>query len=135
MNNLCVTGILAMVGGILFLIGLVILLRTRSFIAGAQPTKGTVVHMNYSSDSDGSGYAPVFQFKAMNGETVQVAERIYSNPPRFKTGQEVDVLYDPQDPHKARINKGFDLYFTPALLGGMGILFFGIGIVLMFIKF
>ena len=134
MNNLCITMIMGLVGGILVLIGFVILMRTRSFMASAQQTKGTVIRMVSSSGSDGISYAPVFQFKSINGATIEVAEKLYSNPPQFKTGQEVDILYDPQDPQHARVNKGFNLYFTPALLGGMGLLFFGVGIILLFIK-
>jgi len=43
-------------------------------------------------------------------------------------GQTINVLYDPDDPQKARINKWFNLYFVPMLLGFLGLVFGGIGI-------
>jgi hypothetical protein len=118
------------VGGLLIVIGLFIWMRTRSFLSTAQQAKGTVVRMDRSSGSDGVSYAPVFQFRTITGQTVEVAEKLYSNPPQFQTGQDVDILYDPQDPQRARVNKGFNLYFVPILLGGLGFIFLCLGIVI-----
>jgi hypothetical protein len=64
----------------------------------------------------------------MSGQVVEVTDRMSSNPPQFKEGQIIDVLYDPDNPNKARINKWFNLYFVPMLLGFLGLVFGGIGI-------
>jgi hypothetical protein len=126
--------VFSLVGALLLVIGIIIWINTRMFAARAQQVKGTVDHMKYRHDSDGVSYAPVFQFKTLSGESIQVAEMVYSNPPQFHAGQVVDILYDPQNPKRARINKGSNLYFVPLLLAGMGLLFFGIGAVLLIIK-
>jgi hypothetical protein len=64
----------------------------------------------------------------MSGQVVEVTDRMSSNPPQFKEGQTIDVLYDPENPNKARINKWFNLYFVPMLLGFLGLVFGGIGV-------
>ena len=132
MNTSIIIGIVfSLVGGLLLAIGLFIWIRTRSFINSSQETKGTVVRMLYSSDSDGSGYAPVFKFTTITGQSVEVAEKVYSNPPQFREGQVIDILYDPQNPYRARVKKWSTLYFVPLLLGGMGVVFGGIGVLLL----
>ena len=126
------TGVVSsLVGALLLVIGVIVWINTRMFAARAQQGKGTVDHMKYRHDSDGGGYAPVFKFKTLKGETIEFGSYIYSDPPEFKAGQVVDVLYDPQNPKRARINKGSSLYFVPLLLAGIELLFFGIGVVLL----
>ena len=57
-------------------------------------------------------------------------DSLSSNPPRFKVGQDINVLYEPGNPNKAYINNWMSLYFLPALLGGLGVLFGGVGVAL-----
>ncbi len=123
------------VGMLLFVIGIFILIRTRIFMDKAQEVKGTVIRMVYRRDSDGGGgYSPVYQFRTITGQTIEIADGMSSNPPMFTEGQSVDVLYDPENPNRARIKKWSSLYFVPLLLGGLGIIFGGIGVVLLFFK-
>ena len=121
------------VGLLLFGIAVFIYIRTRTFINTAQEVKGTVVQMVYRTSSKGGGsYAPVYQFRTINGQTITVQDSLSSNPPQFQVGQEIDILYNPEDPQKSYINKWMNLYFLPALLGGMGLLFGGVGIFIVF---
>ena len=123
------------VGMLLFAIGIFILIRTKIFMDKAQEVKGTVIRMVYRRDSDGGGgYSPVYQFRTITGQTIEIADGMSSNPPMFTEGQSVDVLYDPENPNRARITKWSSLYFVPLLLGGLGIIFGGIGMVLLFFK-
>lgn len=126
--------VFVLVGLLLGAIAVFILMRTRAFLSVAQEAQGTVVQMIYSSDSDGGGYAPVFTFRTITGQDITKSENLYSNPPQFKEGQVVSVLYDPEDPSRARIKKGFNLYFAPALLGFLGSVFGCIGIILLGIQ-
>ena len=128
--------VFSIVGGLLALIGVFLLIRTRIFIGKAQEVKGTVMQMVYSrsssSSGSGGGYAPVYQFKTLDGQSIVIQDSLSSNPPRFQVGQEIDVLYEPGNPQKARINKWMNLYFVPVLLGGMGLIFGGVGIAIVF---
>jgi len=128
--------VFSLVGGLLALIGVFLFIRTRIFIGKAQEVKGTVIQMVYSrtssSSGSGGGYAPVYQFRTLDGQSIVIQDSLSSNPPRFQVGQEIDVLYESGNPQKARINKWMDLYFVPVLLGGMGLIFGGVGIAIMF---
>jgi len=128
--------VFSLVGGSLALIGVFLFIRTRIFIGKAQEAKGTVIQMVYSrtssSSGSGGGYAPVYQFRTLDGQTIVKQDSLSSNPPRFQVGQEIDVLYESGNPQKARINKWMNLYFVPVLLGGMGLIFGGVGIAIVF---
>jgi hypothetical protein len=120
------------VGFVLGALALFFLIRTRAFIGRSRETKATVTQMVFSSDSDGGGgYSPVYRFRTLEGQEIEAGENLRTNPPQFKVGQTIDVLYDPDNPQKARIKKWFNLYFLPALLGFLGLLFGGIGIAVM----
>lgn len=120
-----------LVGLLLIAIAVFILMRTRSFISSSQEVKGTVVRNVYRSSSEGGGYAPVYSFTTIDGRPVEVEDKLQSNPPQFREGAAVDILYDPQNPSRARVKKWMNLYFAPALLSGMGVIFGGIGVVLL----
>lgn len=127
--------VFTLVGFLLAAIALFIWLRTQSFLNTAQEAQGTVVQMVYSHSSDGGGgYAPVFTFRTITGQEITASENLYSNPPQFKVGQTVTVLYDPENPNRARIKKGFNLYFVPVLLGFLGLIFGCIGVIFLGIQ-
>ena len=123
-------------GGLLALIGVFLFIRTRIFIGKAQKAKGIVIQLVYSrtssSSGSGGGYAPVYQFRTLDGQNIVIQDSLSSNPPRFQVGQEIDVLYESGNPQKARINKWMNLYFVPVLLGGLGLIFGVVGIALVF---
>ena len=116
------------VGFLLAALALFFLIRTRIFIRNSQLTQGTVTQMVYSSDSESGGYTPVFRFRTLEGQEIEVSGSLRSNPPQFQVGQTIDVLYNPDNPQKARIKKWMNLYFVSALLGFLGLVFGGIGV-------
>lgn len=129
--NLIIGIVFPLLGLLLVVIAVFILMRTRSFIGSSQEVKGKVVRNVYRSSSDGGGYAPVFGFTTIDGRYVEVEDKLESNPPQFREGEVLDILYDPQNPSRARVKKWMNLYFTPLLLGGMGVVFGGVGVVLL----
>jgi len=132
-SDLTLEIVFSLLGGLFVLISVFLYIRTKNFLGKAQEVKGTVIQMVYSSDSEGGGgYAPVYQFRTLEGQDIVIQDGISSNPPGFKVGQVIKVLYDPGNPRKARINKWMNLYFVPLLLGGMGLAFGGVGIALVF---
>lgn len=127
--------VFGLVGLLLVAIGVFIWIRTRIFLSTAQEVKGTVVRMVYHHSSEGGGgYSPVYQFRTLEGQTIEAGDSMSSNPPMFHEGQVIDVLYDPANPYKARIKKWMSLYFASVLLGGMGLVFGGIGLVMLIFK-
>jgi len=111
-----------LVGGLLVLIGVFLFIRTRISIGKAQKAKGKVIQLVYIPGENGGGYAPMYQFRTVDGKSIEVLDELSTNPPQFQVGQEIDVLYDSRNPEKARINKWLYLYFVPLGVGGMGLI-------------
>lgn len=79
-------------------------------------------------------YAPVFEFKAKNGDIFNVKSNTSSNPPSFEINEKVEVIYDPQNPNKAKINTFFQLYLIEFILGIIAIIFTCIGFGMLFFQ-
>lgn len=90
----------------------VIVRKNRAFLARAQRAPGVVVGLGRGS-SMGSGpndtmrrsFAPVFRFTTIDGREVEVRSSVESNPPTYRPGDQVTVLYDPAAPEKAKLDK------------------------------
>jgi hypothetical protein len=129
MSDMIIGGLcLGFTAFILVALALFFLVRTRSFIGRSRQTQGTITQMVYDSSTEGGGYLPIFRFRTLEGQEVEAKSDLATNPPQFKVGQVIDVLYDPGNPSKARIKKWFNLYYVPTLLGFLGLLLGCIGI-------
>jgi hypothetical protein len=104
--------------------------NTRRFIAGAATAQGTVIDLVRSRSSSGSSgtYQPVVEFTGPDGQHVEFTSGVGSNPPAYRVGAAVTVLYDPGSPTHARIRSFLSLWFGSILLLSMGIIFAGIGL-------
>ena len=80
-------------------------------------TTGTVVRLEESNSSEGGCcvYSPVIEFSA-NGQTYSFEGDNASDPPAYKAGEVVDVIYDPSDPNTAQINKWSERWLFPAII-------------------
>lgn len=127
--------------GIGMLVGALLFYRsTRSFLAKALSTEGTVIDFIASrSTSSSSGtssytYQPVVVYTDANGDITQFVSSVGSNPPDYSVGERVEVLYLPGKTQEAKINSFFSLWGGVAILGALGGIFFlvGVGILLGF---
>lgn len=80
-------------------------------------TTGIVVKLEESNDSEGGCcvYSPVVEFDA-NGQTYSFEGDNASDPPAYKVGEEVNVIYDPADPDTAQINKWSERWLFPIII-------------------
>ena len=117
----------ASLGGLIFL-------RRFRFLRTTYTTSGMVEKVTLMHLFDGHAYQPKITFTTQTGEKVVLTSVGMSNPPRFRVGQEVPVVYDPSNPHKARIRSFASLWFASLLFGGLGSLFFLIALMLMLIN-
>ncbi|MBD2361156.1 DUF3592 domain-containing protein [Anabaena minutissima FACHB-250] len=115
--------IFAGIGSIFAVIGIIIGLNTRSFVATSVKTSGTVIDLIRRSKV----YYPVVKFTPSSGDPTTFEANSGSNPPAFKKDQPVEVLYHSQEPNSARINSWADLWFLPVIFTAMGSLFVLIG--------
>ena len=97
-----------------------------AFLQTAQAVPGTVIALQWSNGENSRVARPVVSYE-VRGEPYQVTGSVASSPPAYDVGDPVRVLYPPGQPKAARLESGFDLWFLPVLLGGMGLVFTLVG--------
>jgi hypothetical protein len=119
--------------GVAMLAGAVYLYsNTRSFLAGAVHAQGTVVDLRRTESLDSHSnrsvsYYPVVQYAEAGGRKIEFTSDSGSNPPAYSRGDQVEVLYHPDAPEKARINGFMSLWFGTLIVGGLGVVFTAVG--------
>jgi hypothetical protein len=80
-------------------------------------TTGRVVRLEESSSSEGGCcvYSPVIEFAA-NGQSYSFEGDTASYPPAYDVGEEVKVIYHPNDPNTAQINKWTERWLFPIII-------------------
>jgi len=77
---------------------------------------GTVIRMESSNSSDGgTTYSPVFSY-TVDGQQYEYESVNSSNPPTHKVGDVETLLYNPDNPGKARQNSFWELWLLPVIL-------------------
>lgn len=85
-------------------------------------------YVDSETDNTSTYYYPVVEFKARDGKrrTLELTEG--SNPPSHEGGDEVTILYEPDNPSDARI-KSFGssalMWILPGITGILGVAFLG----------
>ena len=121
-----------LVGGPFLIIGLSEVYKTAQTINAFAATRGTVVDNVWQAFAEGgAAYTPVIEFQTADGQTVRFTDGIGTYPPEYEAGAQVNVLYDPQDVHHARLNSWKRIWFGPTLITSIGVLpiLVGIGLV------
>jgi hypothetical protein len=87
--------------------------------------EGKVVALESSRSHDSTSYYPVVDFTDKNGTPVHFRDNTGSNPPSYRTGEDVTVLYLDYNPQKtAIIDKGI-WNWLPSILTGLFALVLG----------
>jgi hypothetical protein len=136
MKVLLLVGFGLLLVGSLLLVGAYFLYRrTARFRQRAVSTEGVVTDFKTGTDDDGdSVYYPIFQYRAPSGQEYTICSNTGTNPPGFKKGQSVGVLYDPDQPTEARLDTFVQLWLTTIIVSGLGSLFAIFGIVLLVVS-
>lgn len=118
------------IGSIGLVVGLGFAAERAWFLSRAASASGTVVAMETSRWSgDPRTRHPVVEFAAADGSKHRV-EGWSGRPPRHHMGNRVRVWYLPQDPDDARLDDPLELWLAPGVSGGVGLLLFGMGVVM-----
>jgi len=96
-------------------------------------TRGTVVDNMTVAFASGASYAPVVDFRTLEGETARFVDGVGSIPPDYAVGAEVKVLYDPDDVHSARVASWKRLWLAPTLLTCVGLLPILVGVLVIWL--
>jgi hypothetical protein len=104
--------------------GAIDLVRTVHFVRTAEHATGTVVDVSREIDDDGDEFFyPVVRFTTAEGKEFEFKSDSGSNPASHSNGDEVDVLYDPDDPDDAQLSGFFDLWLFTIVPFGIGVVF------------
>jgi len=99
-------------------------IRFRNTCASAP---GRVIRLQpKASRRNGTVYYPVVQFLTHKEEEITFTGSFGSSPAAFKVDEAVTVLYDPDDPHNAYIDKFIQFWGSSVILFVLGAVFAGI---------
>lgn len=110
----CISGLVCMIISCAFAV------HTEYFLLHAIRAKGTIIHMvPVERESDGSvtlEYAPVFSFQTESGQNYSITSNTSTNPPEFRDGDAITVLYSRGNPNGAKLDSFAQLWLTPVIL-------------------
>jgi hypothetical protein len=116
------------VGIPLLLLSLYFVYDSWQFIQKSEKTTGVVVDYHEGvinkKGRKRASVAPIVEFKTHDAKKHLYYHDVYSRPPMYDIGEEVDIYYDKTNPDNASF--GFR-WFLCGILGGLGILFTGFG--------
>jgi len=124
------------VGPIFTLIGVGVLalgvylgMERADFLQTALPADGEVIQLNERRSDDSYVYYPVVSFILPGTErTLTFEHDSGSNPPSYSVGEQVSVLYDPDNPQQAIIDAGLLNYMGAGIASLLGSIFALVGI-------
>lgn len=103
------------------------------FVSSGIEVEGTVVRLESSHSSDsGTSYSPVFRY-TVNGQEYEYESVNSSNPPTHQVGDVTTLLYQPDNPAKARVNSFWELWLAPVILFPISIMMLILSIVIPFL--
>ena len=113
--------ILLLSAAVLFALAWYFYYATAAFMASARSTQGAVVELLPEKNSEGRTlYRPVFEYFDAEGTRHTLTSRSASSPPWYSVGDKVDMLYDVNNPGKAKQNTFATLWLAPLLLSLCG---------------
>ncbi len=96
--------------------------KRETFLLSAQKAPGEIVRFHYSTDSDGTTYYPVVQYRHPASGNIEFKHNVGSSHPSRSIGDEVTVLYSEQDAKDAMIDGGFWNHAVPLIVLTLSIL-------------
>jgi hypothetical protein len=101
--------------------------QSRELLDTGERVSAKVTSMSSSTDSEGdTTYAPVYTYTYRGEQRTYTAGVSSSSQPTI--GESETLYVDPENPSSVKADSFMDMWFLPALLGGMGIVFTAIGL-------
>ena len=134
--------VIRVISSIFILAGIALLIFSASalryrkdFIDRASPTRGTITEVIRKRPStmigSRSSFAIQYHYKVKyetgRGESIEFVNSDWQGSPEYQVGQEVSILYHPDDPGKAAINSFSLIWFNSGFLGVLGACLLGAG--------
>lgn len=114
--------IFGLLGAAMLSVAIYIFISNQKFLGTAVPVVGVVVS---------NPHQPVIDYE-YEGTMHSYYSTVSSDPPSYNMGEEVQIFVNPANPDDVMVNTFTERWFLIALLGGMGLMFSGIGMVSFF---
>jgi len=127
-KQLVIVGVFALIfcagGVVLIVLGCHKYADSRTFVAGAKSAPGKVAGFK-TFDAPGTDMRDDIHYAMVRYKTADGREITFRGPSkdglvRLKRGDEVSVLYYPNEPEKARVDSFMELWFAAAMLWAVG---------------
>ena len=119
-----ISGLILGIGGLIVIGGLALGLGSLRHVLYGERADGAVTEMRREGDM----YAPVVRFQLPGGETQMVTD-LASGAPDFAVGDQVTILYMPQNPRDFRIDTFDRLWFSAIFVSVFGAFWMLFGLV------
>jgi hypothetical protein len=119
-----------LIGFAVVISGIFAILKVRRQLANSAKAVGRVVSFGKISGQRGYLYCPQVEFQIPTGQTFKFQSEVGSQPPAYKIGQQVQVVYQIGAPNKAEIDSAMALWFVPGCMSLMGVAFLFLGVVM-----
>lgn len=110
-------GILALLGVVLLALGIKLFISSREFVAKGIKTTATVIdNVGIESDDNKSVmYSPMLEYQVA-GETKKYMPNMRANPPSYDIGEQVQIVYRPNNHQDVRILSYWGVYLGTIIL-------------------
>lgn len=98
--------------------------RTGALLHSGVRAEGEVTSLEASRGANSTSYYPHIAFVGQDGARHSFKDGIGSNPPLYKVGEKLHVIYDPTHPDRAMVDRGIWNRLIPwgLIAGGLGII-------------
>jgi hypothetical protein len=79
-------------------------------------------------------YRPLVRFRTQDGRTIKFSPSIATRPAPYQVGDRVSILYEPDRPNQAQINRFVYLWFFPMMFIAFGVFTLGMGLLFYIIQ-
>lgn len=117
------------VGAFFLVLAVVHYFRLRKLSEVGNKTYAVIKDLIRSPQADGIvNYIPVFEYKTMSGEIITRRSYIGNNKDKYKIGDKVAIVYNPENPEEFLLDTGMDKYWK--ILGSViaGVVFIIAGV-------
>ena len=113
--------VLLIVASVCLVVAVGFAINTTLFLRTAVRTTGTVVELRSRARvGDRTTYAPIFKFRDVAGNEHRIESNVSQRPCPYSVGMTVPVLYRADDPNSALIDRFWELWILPVVLGIVG---------------
>ncbi|MBX7172314.1 MAG: DUF3592 domain-containing protein [Pyrinomonadaceae bacterium] len=108
---------MGLVGAFLLFFAVKRFIQTVIFLRSAEQTEGKIVRFIESKNNDRlTMYLPVFDYQPALGKTYRQKAEVASNPPEYKIGEAVTILFMKKSPQNSRLKSFSELWLITAVL-------------------